>query len=164
MHVLPIVTRAPARTSTILCISRVWMRQSSKVTHLRGVQSQVPQGQQRITYRINLFASELHIFVRPELGSLQDLVGKKVSTSIPQADCSVLFRPPDLQPLRLELEKMFIPHPLALEQMRRGAIAGVVFVTSKPVNAEGRWKPGSSFCQSNWLQVNSGGGDVDGTI
>jgi hypothetical protein len=42
---------------------------------------------------------------------------------------------------------MFIPHPLALEQMKRGEIAAVVFVTSKPVDAfvKGKWEEGYKF-------------------
>ena len=47
------------------------------------------------------------------------------------------------------MEKTFIPHPAALEQMRKGegGMAGVVFVTSKPVDAfsRGRWDPGFKF-------------------
>jgi hypothetical protein len=47
------------------------------------------------------------------------------------------------------VEKTFIPHPAALEQMRRGEgdVAAVVFVTSKPVDAflRGRWDPGFKF-------------------
>jgi len=42
---------------------------------------------------------------------------------------------------------MFIPHQLALEQMRKGEIAAVVFITSKPVDAfvRGRWDAGYKF-------------------
>jgi hypothetical protein len=42
---------------------------------------------------------------------------------------------------------MFIPHQVALEQMRQGEIAAVVFITSKPVDAfvRGRWEPGFKF-------------------
>jgi hypothetical protein len=43
---------------------------------------------------------------------------------------------------------MFIPHPVALEKMRQGdEIAGVVFVTSKPVDAfvKGKWEEGFKF-------------------
>ena len=42
---------------------------------------------------------------------------------------------------------MFIPHQVALEQLRKGEIAAVVFVTSKPVDAflRGRWEPGFKF-------------------
>ena len=49
--------------------------------------------------------------------------------------------------LGLEVEKTFIPHQVALEQMRKGEMAGVVFITSKPVDAfvRGRWEPGFKF-------------------
>jgi hypothetical protein len=42
---------------------------------------------------------------------------------------------------------MFIPHQVALEQMKRGEISAVVFVTSKPVDAflKGHWDPGFKF-------------------
>src|SRR5207245_6783917 len=47
----------------------------------------------------------------------------------------------------LNVEKMFIPHQVALEQMKRGEVSAVVFVTSKPVDAflKGRWDPGFKF-------------------
>jgi hypothetical protein len=46
--------------------------------------------------------------------------------------------------LGINAEKMFIPHPIALEQMRKGDISAVVFITSKPVDAfvRGRFEPG----------------------
>jgi hypothetical protein len=42
---------------------------------------------------------------------------------------------------------MFIPHQVALEQMKRGEVSAVVFITSKPVDAflKGRWDPGFKF-------------------
>jgi hypothetical protein len=45
------------------------------------------------------------------------------------------------------VEKMFIPHQVALEQMKRGEVSAVVFVTSKPADAflKGRWDPGFKF-------------------
>ena len=49
--------------------------------------------------------------------------------------------------LGVDVEKMFVPHPVALEQLRRGEIAAVVFVTSKPVDAfiKGKWEKGYKF-------------------
>ena len=51
--------------------------------------------------------------------------------------------------LNLDVEKVFIPHPTALEQMRKGegGMAAVVFVTSKPVDAflRGNWGAGFKF-------------------
>ena len=49
--------------------------------------------------------------------------------------------------LGVDVEKTFIPHQVALEQMRKGEMAAVVFITSKPVDAflRGRWEPGFKF-------------------
>jgi TRAP-type uncharacterized transport system substrate-binding protein len=113
---------------------------------LEEYKSQVPQIHQRITYIISLFPSELHIFVRPEIQSLQDLVGKKVNFNT-QGTAAAYSGPLIFSRLGLDVEKTFIPHPVALEQMMRGEIAGVVFVTSKPVDAflKGRWEAGFKF-------------------
>ena len=48
--------------------------------------------------------------------------------------------------LGINAEKTFIPHQVALEQMRNGEMAAVVFITSKPVDAfKGRWERGFKF-------------------
>ncbi len=46
------------------------------------------------------------------------------------------------------VDKTFIPHQVALQQMRKGGdMAAVVFITSKPVDAflRGQWEPGFKF-------------------
>ena len=132
MHVLPIVTRGPTENVNDLLYLKGVDAAIINSDSLEEYKSQVPQIQQRITYIINLFPSELHIFVRPEVKSLQDLVGKKVNFNT-QGTAAAYSGPLIFSRLGLEVEKMFIPHPVALEQLRRGEIAGVVFVTSKPV-------------------------------
>src|SRR5262249_2420318 len=51
--------------------------------------------------------------------------------------------------LGIDIDKSFIPHPLALQQMRKGEndMAAVVFITTKPVDAflKGQWEPGFKF-------------------
>src|SRR5712664_160123 len=95
---------------------------------------------------LSLFPSELHIFVRPEIRSFSDLAGKKVNFNT-QGTAGAYSGPLIFSRLGLDVEKMFIPHPVALEQMKRGEIAGVVFVTSKPVDAfvRGKWEEGFKF-------------------
>jgi len=143
MHVLPIVTRGPTENVNDLLYLKGVDAAIINSDSLEEYKSQVPQIQQRITYIINLFPSELHIFVGPEVGSLQDLAGKKVNFNT-QGTAAAYSGPLIFSRLGLEVEKMFIPHPMALEQLRRGEIAGVVFVTSKPVDAflKGRWEAG----------------------
>ena len=146
MHVLPIVTRGPTENVNDLLYLKGVDAAIINSNSLEEYKSQVPQIQQRIKYIISLFPSELHVFVRPEIGSLQDLVGKKVNFNT-QGTAAAYSGPLIFSRLGLEVEKMFIPHPVALEQLRRGEIAGVVFVTSKPVDAflKGRWDAGYKF-------------------
>src|SRR5216684_2076578 len=146
IHILPIVTRGPTENVNDLLYLKGIDAAIINSDSLEEYKSQVPQIQQRITYVLSLFPSELHIFVRPEIQSLQDLVGKKVNFNT-QGTAAAYSGPLIFSRLGLDVEKMFIPHPLALEQMRRGEIAGVVFVTSKPVDAfvRGKWGEGFKF-------------------
>src|SRR6195256_3923374 len=146
MQVLPIVTRGPTENVNDLLYLRGVDTAIINSDSLEEYKSQVPQIQQRITYLLSLFPSELHIFVRPEIKSLQDLVGKKVNFNT-QGTAAAYSGPLIFSRLGIDVEKMFIPHPVALEQLKRGEIAGVVFVTSKPVDAfvKGKWEPGFKF-------------------
>ena len=146
VHVLPIVTRGPTENVNDLLYLKGVDAAIINSDSLEEYKSQVPQIQQRITYVLSLFPSELHIFVRPEIKSLQDLVGKKVNFNT-QGTAAAYSGPLIFSRLGINVEKMFIPHPAALEQMRRGEIASVVFVTSKPVDAfvKGKWEGGFKF-------------------
>src|SRR5450432_130952 len=145
-HVLLVVTRGPTENVNDLLYLKGIDAAIINSDSLEEYKSQVPQIRQRITYLLSLFPSELHIFVRPEIKSLQDLEGKKVNFNT-QGTAAAYSGPLIFSRLGLNVEKMFIPHPVALEQMRRGEIAGVVFVTSKPVDAfvRGKWEEGFKF-------------------
>jgi TRAP-type uncharacterized transport system substrate-binding protein len=146
LHVLPIVTRGPTENVNDLLYLRGVDMAIISSDSLEEYKSQVQDIQQRLTYILNLFPSELHIFVRPEIRSLQDLAGKKVNFNT-QGTAAAFSGPLIFSRIGLDVEKMFIPHPVAIEQMKRGEISGVVFVTSKPIDAflKGRWDPGFKF-------------------
>src|SRR6202163_365249 len=146
IHILPIVTRGPTENVNDLLYLRGIDAAIINSDSLEEYKSQVPQIRQRITYLLSLFPSELHIFVRPEIKSLQDLEGKKVNFNT-QGTAAAYSGPLIFSRLGLNVEKMFIPHQVALEQMKRGEVSAVVFVTSKPVDAflKGRWDPGFKF-------------------
>jgi TRAP-type uncharacterized transport system substrate-binding protein len=146
VHVLPIVTSGPTENLNDLLYLKGVDLAIINSDSLEEYKSQVPQIQQRICSVLNLFPSELHIFVRPEIRTLKDLVGKKVNFNT-QGTAAAYSGPLIFSRLGLDVEKTFIPHPVALEQMRRGEIAGVVFVTSKPVDAfvKGKWEEGYKF-------------------
>jgi TRAP-type uncharacterized transport system substrate-binding protein len=146
MQVLPIVTRGPTENVNDLLYLKGVDTAIINSDSLEEYKSQVPQIQQRIGYIFSLFPSELHIFVRPEIKTLADLAGKKVNFNT-QGTAAAYSGPLIFSRLGIDVDKMFIPHPVALEQMRRGEIVAVVFVTSKPVDAfvKGKWEEGFKF-------------------
>jgi TRAP-type uncharacterized transport system substrate-binding protein len=146
LHVLPIVTRGATENVNSLLYLRGVDAAIINTDALAEYKAQVPSIERRIVYLLSLFPSELHIFVRPEIRSLEDLRGKKVNFNT-QGTAAAYSGPLIFSRLGLEAEKMFIPHQVALEQMKRGELSAVVFVTSKPVDAfvKGRWESGFKF-------------------
>ena len=146
LHVIPIVTQgATENVNSLLYLRGV----DAAIINRDAVveyKAQVPFIERRLVYILSLFPSELHIFVRPEIRSLEDLRDKKVNFNT-QGTAAAYSGPLIFSRLGLNVEKMFIPHQVALEQMKRGEVSAVVFVTSKPVDAflKGRWDPGFKF-------------------
>lgn len=135
MRVLPIVTRGPFDNIFDLL-------------YLRGVDAAVvygdilehfkklPEGpaiSRRINYLLNLFPSELHVFVRPEITSLADLAGKPVNFNTP-GTAAAYSGPIIFERLGVKVDAKFVPHQSAMEEMRKGpAFAATVWVSSKPL-------------------------------
>jgi len=146
MHVLPIVTRGPTENVNDLLYLRGVDIAIINGDSLDEYRSQMPQIGQRIVQIMNLLPSELHVFVRPDISTLAELSGKKVNFNT-QGTAAAYSGPLIFSRLGIDVEKMFVPHPVALEQLRRGEIAAVVFVTAKPVDAftKGKWATGYRF-------------------
>lgn len=146
LRILPVVTRGATENVNSLLYLRGIDAAIINSDALDEYKGQVPDIQRRITYIASLFPSEFHIFVRPEIGTLNDLVGKKVNFNT-QGTAAAYSGPLVFSRLGVSVEQTFVPHQVALEQMRRGEIAAVVFVTSKPVDAfvKGRWEQGFKF-------------------
>ena len=146
LHVLPIVTRGATENLNSLLYLRGIDTAIINSDALEEYKAQLPQIRRKITYVLNLFPSELHVFVRPEIQSLQDLAGKKVNFNT-LGTAAAYSGPLIFSRLGINAENTFIPHQLALEQMRKGEMAAVVFITSKPVDAfvRGRFEPGFKF-------------------
>jgi TRAP-type uncharacterized transport system substrate-binding protein len=148
MLVLPIVTRGPTENLNALLYLRGVDLAIINSDALEEYRVEVPDIQRHVAYLLNLFPSELHIFVRPEIKSLQDLAGKKVNFNT-LGTAAAYSGPLMFSRLGINITKTFIPHPVALQQMRTGEgdMAAVVFITSKPVEAftRGKWEPGFKF-------------------
>jgi TRAP-type uncharacterized transport system substrate-binding protein len=146
LHVLPIVTRGPTENLNDLLFLKGVDMAIINSDSLEEYKQQLPDVSRRITYILNLFPSELHVFVRPEIRSLADLRGKKVNFNT-RGTAAAFTGPMIFSRLGINVEQTFIPHPLAIEHMRRGEVAGVVFITSKPIDAflKGKWDDGFKF-------------------
>jgi TRAP-type uncharacterized transport system substrate-binding protein len=146
LHVLPIVTRGPSENIEALLYLKGVDAAIINSDSLDEFKTLVPNIRERITYILNLFPSEVHVFVRPEINSIQDLAGKRVNFNTP-GTAAAYSGPLIFDRLKIDVQKTFIPHPKALEQMKTGDIAAVVFVTSKPVEAftRGKWDEGFKF-------------------
>jgi len=144
LHVLPIVTRGPSENVEALLYLKGVDVAIINADALEQFKSIVPDIQQRITYILNLFPSELHIFAGPGINSLSDLRGKKVNFNTP-GTAAAYSGPLIFERLNIDVEKTFVPHQVAAEKMKTGEIAAVVFVTSKPVDLFSRGKFDSGY-------------------
>jgi len=148
MHVLPIVTRGPTENVNALLYLRGVDLAIINADVLEEYRTEFPDIRRHIVSLFNLFPSELHVLVRPEIGSLQDLAGKKVNFNTP-GTAAAYSGPLIFSRLGIDIDKTFIPHQVALQQLRKGedGMAAVVFITAKPVDAftRGNWEPGFKF-------------------
>lgn len=148
LHVVPIVTRGATENVNSLLYLRGVDLAIINSDALEEYKAEMPGIRSRIAYILNLFPSELHVFVRPEIQTLQDLAGKKVNFNT-QGTAAAYTGPMVFSRLGINTQNTFIPHQVALEQMRKGEgeMAAVVFITSKPVDAfvRGRFEGGFKF-------------------
>lgn len=148
LYVLPIVTRGPTENLNALLYLKGVDLAIINSDALEEYRADVPDIQRHVAYLLSLFPSELHVLVRPEIRSLQDLAGKKVNFNT-RGTAAAYSGPLMFSRLGVDITKTFIPHPVALQQLREGSgdLAAVVFVTSKPVDAftKGKWEPGFRF-------------------
>jgi TRAP-type uncharacterized transport system substrate-binding protein len=146
LHVLPIVTRGPTENVNALLYLRGVDLAIINADVLEEYRTEFPEIRRHVSYLFNLFPSELHVLVRPEIHSLQDLAGKKVNFNTP-GTAAAYSGPLIFSRLGIDVDKTFIPHQVALQQLRKGEMAAVVFITSKPVDAfaRGNWDGGFKF-------------------
>lgn len=91
----------------------------------------IPNIEKRINYISEMYISEIHILARPEINSLKDLEGKKVSFhqagTGPQITGPIIFGR-----LGIKIEPVTINNALALEKMKTGEIAALLHTVGKP--------------------------------
>ena len=90
--------------------------------HFKNVEK-IPGIDRRVNYVIPMFQGDFHLYVRPEIKTIQDLAGKKVGFntvgSAANYTGNIVF-----DRLGVKVEKVFMNNALALEAMRKGELAG----------------------------------------
>src|SRR4029079_13282855 len=137
-------------------VTRVLSDNVSELLYLRGVDAAIVYGDvldhfknkpefanswRRINYLVSLFPSEVHVFARPEINSLQDLAGKVVNFNTPGTAAN-FSGPIVFKQLGIEVKATFLPHPIAREKMKQATgVAAPFWISSKPLAPflKGRW-------------------------
>lgn len=147
MQILPVITRGPSyNVHALLYLRGIDLAVvNGDVLDYFGKERKIPRIRTRINYVTQLFNSELHIIARPEIKTLADLKGKEVNFNTKGTSAaftgSIIF-----DRLKIGAKKTFIPHPVALRQIKTGErFAALVFVTAKPVRALARRKWPAGF-------------------
>ncbi|TMJ77624.1 MAG: C4-dicarboxylate ABC transporter substrate-binding protein, partial [Alphaproteobacteria bacterium] len=86
--------------------------------HFRTV-DKIPNIERRVNFISEMYISELHVLVRPEINSFKDLEGKKVSFHTPGAGPSVTG-PILFQRLGIKVEPVYVNNAIAYEKMKSG--------------------------------------------
>ncbi len=146
MRVIPLVTRGISGNLKDLLYLRGVVAAIVYADSLGELSGQ-PNVQHKVNYIANLFPAEMHVLVRPEIRTLEDLRGKKVNFNT-KGTAAAYTGPIIFDKLKLGAIHTFIPHPVAMKKMRKSdAFAAVVFVSSKPLNAFAgkKWPRGFHF-------------------
>jgi TRAP transporter TAXI family solute receptor len=84
-----------------------------------------------LRYVTRLYDQQLHILVSADIQSIDDLRGKKVNFGLRDSGtyttATAVFKA-----LGVEPEVVTLPHPVALDRLRRGELSGLAYVATKP--------------------------------
>jgi TRAP-type uncharacterized transport system substrate-binding protein len=149
MQVLPIITRGPSyNVHALLYLKGIDLAViNGDVLDRFGEEQNISRIKDRINYVTQLFTSEMHVLVRPEIKSLEDLAGKSVNFNT-IGTAAAFTGPIIFDRLGIKINKTFVPHPIAMQEMQKSEkYAAVVFVTAKPVRPLVRikWPDGFKF-------------------
>jgi TRAP transporter TAXI family solute receptor len=86
----------------------------------------------QVAYITPLFPEALQILVRPGIGKIEDLKGKKVSFNS-KGSGTAQFAPVVFKTLGVEVEELFMPQGDAIEKMRSGEIEATVCTCPVPI-------------------------------
>jgi TRAP-type uncharacterized transport system substrate-binding protein len=100
--------------------------------------------EQRINYVSELLVGELYIFARPEIATVKDLDGKKVSLGT-KGGSATTTGPIVFERLGVRPDLVYVNNTVALEKMKTGEIAAIVSTGGKPNDLFVKLKPEPGF-------------------
>jgi hypothetical protein len=100
--------------------------------------------EQRINYISELLVGEAYFFARPEIRTLKDLEGKKVSLGT-KGNSASTTGPIVFERLNIHPELIYVNNTIALEKMKTGEIAAIVSTGGKPNDLFVKLKPEPGF-------------------
>src|SRR5262244_3547557 len=100
--------------------------------------------EQRINYISELLVGEAYFFARPEIRTLKDLEGKKVSLGT-KGNSASTTGPIVFERLSIHPELVYVNNTIALEKMKTGEIAAIVSTGGKPNDLFVKLKPEPGF-------------------
>jgi TRAP-type uncharacterized transport system substrate-binding protein len=90
-----------------------------------------PSVEKYLQYVTKLYDQDLHVLAGPDIQSIDDLRAKKVNFGLRDSGtyttATTIFNA-----LGVEPDVTTLPHPLALDKLRRGEISALVYVATKP--------------------------------
>jgi len=111
--------------------------------HFKTVEK-IPNIENRVHYISEMYIGDIHLLVRPEIGSLKDLEGKKVSFHSPGSGAAV-SAPVIFRRLAVKVEPVYINNAIALEKMKTGELVGLVNPGGKPQDLFRKFKNDYGF-------------------
>ncbi|HEX6142233.1 MAG TPA: TAXI family TRAP transporter solute-binding subunit [Geminicoccaceae bacterium] len=134
IRVLPIVGKGSVRNIEDLLLLRgidIAIVQSDVLDFYRRAEV-LPGIEEKLRFITKLYDEEIHLLARDEIRSVDDLAGRKVNFGTAGSGtfmtAGIVF-----DELGIEVEVTAHPEPEALERLRRGELAALVFVGGQPL-------------------------------
>lgn len=146
LRVLPVVTQGATNNVKDLLYLKgidVAITNADVLEHFKTVE-RIPNIDKRINFISEMAITEVHLVVRPEINSIKDLEGKKVSFHVRGAGSSTTA-PIVFKRLGINVDPVYINNSIALEKMKTGEIAGFVNNGSKPQDLLTKFKNDQGF-------------------
>lgn len=146
LRVLPIVGKGSVQNITDMMYLRgidIAIVQSDVLSYIRKEKIH-PNIEQRIRYITKLYNEEVHILAGKDIDGLQDLADKKVNVDVAGSGTAItgstLFNA-----LGLKFEPTNFDQGLALEKLKGGEIAAMMYVSGKPTDLFRKIEAGSGL-------------------